>query len=124
MPATTPEQIHELIEAAFNCGDRDAFVELHDKDATVVVPPEGRRVRGKEAIRAAVEPVFALDPLATIEFVEKVEGSLIALTHARWTLAGRDGGEPVELAGRGTIVSRRQPDGTWRIVIDNFISPP
>jgi len=29
----------------------------------------------------------------------------------------------VELTGRGSIVSRRQPDGSWRIVLDNPLTP-
>ena len=37
----------------------------------------------------------------------------------RWSIVGTDGGERVEMSGRGTIVSRRQPDGSWRIVLDN-----
>jgi ketosteroid isomerase-like protein len=32
-------------------------------------------------------------------------------------------GAPIEMTGRGTIVSRRKPDGTWRIVLDNPMSP-
>ena len=37
-------------------------------------------------------------------------------------LAGFDGGEPIEMSGRGTMVSRRQPDGSWQIVLDNPLS--
>lgn len=123
MPAHTPEEIHTLIEAAFNTGDRDAFAQLHEDDATAVVPPEGRRVTGRAQIRAAVEPTFALAPSARIEVVDKVEGNGLALTHARWTLAGTADGKRVEMSGRGTVVSRRQPDGSWRIVLDNPMSP-
>ena len=47
----------------------------------------------------------------------------MALTHARWNVAGTDGGERVEMSGRGTIVSRRQADGSWRIVLENSMSP-
>jgi ketosteroid isomerase-like protein len=47
----------------------------------------------------------------------------MALTHARWTVTGSDGGRPIEMSGRGTIVSRRQPDGSWRIVLENSMSP-
>ena len=45
MPAQSPEEIHALLAAAVNAGDVDAFVELHELDATVIVPPDGRRVR-------------------------------------------------------------------------------
>jgi uncharacterized protein (TIGR02246 family) len=121
--ATAPEEIHALIEAAFNAGDREAFVELHEDDATVVVPPQGERIHGKEAIRTAIEATFALRPYARIEFLDKVESDGMALTHAHWNVTGSDEGRPVEMSGRGTIVSRRQPDGSWRIVLENSMSP-
>jgi uncharacterized protein (TIGR02246 family) len=123
MSAQTPEEIHELIAAAFNAGDLDAFVALHEPGAATLLPPDGRRVSGREAIRAAVAPIFALRPSARIEVVGKLETDGLALTHARVNLVGGDGGERVEVSGRGTIVSRRQPDGSWRIVLDNPMSP-
>jgi ketosteroid isomerase-like protein len=46
MPAGSPEEIHALIAAAFNAGDLDAFIELHEQEAATIVPPEGRRVHG------------------------------------------------------------------------------
>jgi hypothetical protein len=47
MPARSPEEIHALIAAAFESGDLDAFVDLHEKDAVSIVPPDGRRVSGR-----------------------------------------------------------------------------
>jgi uncharacterized protein (TIGR02246 family) len=120
MSARSPEEIHALIAAAFNAGDLDAFVEIYEDGATLIAPPDGRRVSGKEAIRAAVAPTFEIHPDARIEVVEKLESGDLALTHARWRIAGDDG---VGMSGRGTIVSRRQPDGSWRIVLDNPSSP-
>jgi uncharacterized protein (TIGR02246 family) len=123
MDAASPEQIHALIAAAFDAGDIDAFLRLHEADATVVVPPDGRQVTGTDAIRAALAPTFALAPTVRIDVVGKVEGDGLALTHARWRLVGTADGEPVEMSGRGTVVSRRHPDGRWRIVLDNPMSP-
>lgn len=123
MPAHTPEEIHALIAAAVSEGDVDAFVALHEADATTVVPTDGRQVRGHEEIRVAVAPVFALRPNARIEVLGKLEGSGLALTHARVELTAADAEPPLAFTGRGTIVSRRQPDGTWRIVLDNPLSP-
>jgi uncharacterized protein (TIGR02246 family) len=122
MPARTPEEIQALIAAAFNAGDLDAFLQLHEEDATVVVPPDGDRVSGREAIRAAVQPTFALRPTIRNEVVDKLQSDGLALIHARWNLAGTDDGQLVEMSGRATVVSRRQPDGTWRIVLENPMS--
>jgi len=122
-PASSPEEIHALIAAAFNAGDLDAFIALHEEDAATVVPPDGRRVSGREAIRAALEPIFALRPTARIEVVGKLEADGIALTHARLNVVAGDDDERLEVTGRGTIVSRRQPDGSWRILLDNPMTP-
>ena len=115
MPAHSPEEIHALLAAAVNAGDVDAFAELHEPDATVIVPPDGRRVSGRDAIRAAVRPVLALGPTAEIELVDKLQSGDLALTFARVEVFGS--------VSRGTVVSRRQADGTWRIVLDHPMSP-
>jgi uncharacterized protein (TIGR02246 family) len=122
MPAQNPEEIHALVAAALNDGDVDAFAALHEPIATIVVPPEGRRVTGRDAIRGAIEPVLALRPVMWIEVVDKVQTEGLALTHGHWTLTGSHGAELIEMSGRGTMVSRKQPDGSWRIVLDNPLS--
>jgi uncharacterized protein (TIGR02246 family) len=123
MPARSPEEIHALIEAAINAGDLAAFVDLHEEHATTVVPPDGRRVTGRAEIRDALAPLFAARPQVRIDFVEKLESDGLALTHARVHLAGTRDRERLDLHGRGTVVSRRQDDGRWLIVLDNPMSP-
>lgn len=122
--ARTPEELHALLEDAFNRSDLDALVAAYDDDATVVVPPDGRTVRGRDDIRAATAPLFALDLHLTSLVEKKVQTDGLALTHARWELVGVDArGHRTELGGRATLVSRRKPDGTWRIVLDDPLSP-
>jgi uncharacterized protein (TIGR02246 family) len=123
-PATAPEELHAALEDAFGRGDLDAFVALHAPDATVAVPPEGRVAGGLDAIRAATAPFVSMRPRLTSTVFRKVEGETFALTHARWELVGTgDDGAPVELSGRGTLVSRREADGTWRIILDDPLTP-
>ncbi|HYH90323.1 MAG TPA: SgcJ/EcaC family oxidoreductase [Solirubrobacteraceae bacterium] len=120
---SSPEEIHALIAAALNAGDLDAFVALHEEGATTLVPPDGQPVSGREAIRAALAPMFALRPSARIEVVGKLEADGLALTHARLNVVAGAGADGLEVSGHGTIVSRRQPDGSWRIVLDNPMTP-
>lgn len=122
MTPRNPEQIHALVAAALNDGDADAFASLHEPTATIVVPPDGRRVTGRAAIRAAIEPLIALRPVVRIDVVDKIQTDGLALTHGAWTLAGSDDRGLIEMSGRGTMVSRRQADGSWRIVLDNPLS--
>jgi ketosteroid isomerase-like protein len=100
----------------------ERVLQLNEEGAAHVVPPDGQQVHGRAALRAALAPVFALRPAAHIEVVAKLEADGLALTHARWTLAGTDGGRHLGMSGRGTIVSRRQPDGSWCVVLDNPMS--
>jgi len=119
MPARNPEELHALIAAALGEADADAFAALHEPAATIVVPPQGRRVTGRDAIRVAIAPVLALRPVMRIEVVDKIQTDGLALTYGHWTLTGSGDGELIEMSGRGTMVSRRQSDGSWRIVLDN-----
>jgi uncharacterized protein (TIGR02246 family) len=122
-PHVLPRETHALLAAAFKAGDLDAFAAVYEENAVLLVPPEGERVNGRDEIRKALVAQFAVDPSAEIRVVEKLESDGLALTHARWRLAGTgpDGGR-VELEGRGTIVSRKQPDGSWLIALDNPVS--
>jgi len=123
MPATSPEQLHSLLAAAFNGRDVEAFLDLYEPEAALVVPPEGLTVRGTAAIRAAIEPVFAAGPAFQNRIVGKLETDDLALAHIRWSSRVGSGGDTVEESGRGTVVSRRQADGSWRIVLDIPVSP-
>jgi uncharacterized protein (TIGR02246 family) len=120
MPATEPEQMHGLFEDAFNAGDLEALLALYEPDAALV-PQPGALAEGTAAIRESLQ--WFLDRRGRITLDTKLVlrvGDLAYLAN-RWSLRGgtMPDGSPAELGAATAEVARRQPDGTWRYVIDN-----
>ena len=61
-PGTTPDDLHANVQDAINLADVEAFLGAHVPEATVVVPPDGRTVHGREQIRSAIAPLLGLRP--------------------------------------------------------------
>ena len=119
MPARTPEEVVLQIIQALNTGDVEAALALYEPGATFV-PEPGKAVTGVDAIRDVLNGFLALKPQMTIQVHQVVEAADLALVCSRWTLKGTDpDGSPVELAGLGADIVRRQEHGTWRFVVDN-----
>lgn len=121
--AHTPEALHAILKDAFNRGDVDALVDVYDEDAALVVPRTGRIARGRDNIRAATAPLLAHRPHLTSVVHKLLQADGLALAYARWEIVGRAADQTaMRLGGRGTVVSRRRPDGTWGIVLDDPLS--
>jgi ketosteroid isomerase-like protein len=93
---------------------RDAFVDIYEQDATLLLPPDGEPAHGREAIRRG--SAAPLRPQAQGEDRGRRQGALDVVGTAPES-------ETVELSGRGSIVFRRQADGTSRIVLDTPVRP-
>ncbi len=120
MPATQPEQLHQLFEQAFNAGDLEALMGLYEPDAALI-PQPGVTVEGLDGIRDALR--WFLDRKGQITLETKLVlrvGELVYLAN-RWSLAGgtMPDGSPAQLGATTAEVARLQDDGTWLYVIDN-----
>jgi ketosteroid isomerase-like protein len=63
---------------------------------------------------------MAMKPKLELRVKQVVEAGDIALVICEWEFTGTDpAGKPITLRAEGREVHRRQPDGTWRILIDN-----
>ena len=123
-PARTPEALHAMIADGFNRGDLEAVLAAYDADAMLVAPRGGGLAIGRANIRAATAQALALRPKVTLVAGKKVEGDGTAVTYGRWRVAVTSpDGDRREMTGRGTLVSRRRPDGTWGIVLDDLGFP-
>ncbi|MFI6044133.1 YybH family protein [Nocardia sp. NPDC051321] len=105
--ATEPNDLGKLFIERANAGDVDGLVALYEPDAVLAFPP-GSRATGHAEIRKVFEQFVAAAPVLTMgtQHPALVNGDL-ALTAA--TLS----------TGEVTVeVARRQPDGSWLLVLD------
>ena len=114
-----PQDLHRAVEAAFNEGDVDALVALYEPDARML-RDDGTAAEGLDAIREIWAGFVGLGGRIAMTTRTAVEAGDIALLSNAWSFtgAGMDGGATT------AEVARRQPDGTWRYVVDNPFAGP
>ena len=118
MPARTPEDTDRLFAEALNAARIDDLVALYEPQATLM-PSPGQLVTGSAAIRGALAQFIAAKPKMSLTPKVVAQSGDLAIVTAKWDLAmtGQDG-KPASMTGQSVEVVRRQPDGSWRFVID------
>ena len=113
-----PDELHATFAKAFAAADVDALVDLYETGA-VQLQQDGGVLQEREHLR----DVFAALLSAGLDLQGEQRTTLVAgdlaLTSTRYQHQGEgpDGG-PVTMVVVSAEVSRRQGDGTWRVVID------
>jgi ketosteroid isomerase-like protein len=116
---TRPEDLHPALSEAYNAGDFEAMLSLYDPKAAYVIKP-GRVTGSPAELRAALQHVIALRGRLSVNPHSFVRFDDLVLVLGTFTLSGcRGDGTPFERTSRFADVLRRQPDGSWRIAIDN-----
>lgn len=106
--------IHRLVEHAFNVGDTNALVALYEEDAAMATP-DGTFVNGRDAIREQWSGFVALKGNIQMTTRYAVVVGETALLSNDWHFTGAG----MDMSSRTSEVARRQPDGTWKYVIDH-----
>jgi ketosteroid isomerase-like protein len=115
----TPEQVLESIVAGINSGDLESLMPLYERDAAFAAQP-GVLAHGAAGIGEALVGFISMNGTLDLEVTRVLEVDDLALVIGVWSFEGTGpDGEPVQLSARNADVLRRQPDGTWRFVIDN-----
>lgn len=121
---TRPDAIHAEFADAVNRRDLERLCVLYEPDAIVIAPPGeaggGQRREGIDAVRSHLAALLAMSPTMTIVASQAHEQGDLALLSSHWraTVTLPDG-RTTDIEGRGSELARRQPDGTWRLAIDN-----
>ena len=115
----SPADKHRYFVEACNAGDIEKLLAMYEHDA-IVVERTGALTQGTAAIREHLESLIALKP--TMEIMAStavVNGDLAQLSSWWRCTATAPDGTPITLESHGSELDRRQPDGSWLIVVDN-----
>ena len=119
-PPTSPEACDRLFVEHVNAGDLDALMSLYEPTSSLV-RRDGTLARGHAEIREVLERLTMRSARMRSEIVKVVPaGTDLAMVYNDWHMSGKPAdGQPVEASGKALEVVRRQPDGTWRFILDD-----
>jgi ketosteroid isomerase-like protein len=120
--ARTPEQLHELFVARVNARDLDGLMRLYASDC-VGGDLDANVLPDRAAIADFVAGFLAIVRELTATTRKCLVSGDVALLSSDWRAIVVPEGKPVEAHGRSAEVARRQPDGSWRFVIDDPVFP-
>jgi ketosteroid isomerase-like protein len=116
---SNPEDLLSSQVEEFNKGNIDFLMTLYEKDACFASEP-GQVIHDKEIIRLAFQDFIDRGVKLEARARRVIHADNLALLITEWSIKGTEpNGKTKNLTGRGTIVLRRQSDGTWLMVIEN-----
>jgi uncharacterized protein (TIGR02246 family) len=112
---SNPEQMNAAFAAAVNERDLAAVLDLYEPEA-LLVPQPGERAVGRDEIEAALSALLALGGRMESRNRYCLQVGDVALLQGEWRFSSSEG---VRMAGVSAEIVRRQPDGSWRYVVDH-----
>lgn len=101
-------------------GNITFLITLYEKDAWFASEP-GQVINDLNSIRLTLQRFINMGARLEAKVKRVIHASDLALLITEWSITGTESadGTLINLTGRGTIVLRRQLDGTWLMIIEN-----
>lgn len=116
---TTPEGVLNSVVEGINNGDLDSLMKLYEPNACFASEP-GQLAKSPESISQCLRAFIDLKGELKLTVKRVLQTSDLALVTTEWSVNGNGpDGNPVYMAAKSADVLRRQPDSTWKFVIDN-----
>jgi uncharacterized protein (TIGR02246 family) len=112
-----PEDWPGLFEQQLNAGDLDAVVALYEPGATFV-PRFGDTIVGRDGIRQMLAGLIRTKTRLHGRVIRAVTVGDVALLYTDFQgTTVEPSGKTVEIRHKAVEVLRRQPDGTWKLIV-------
>ena len=120
MSVAKPEDMNPVFAAAYNARDLQRMLALYEPNAKLV-QRSGEVAEGLGAIREALQRLLSFNGKVEAHTKYCIVQDGLALVGADWKLtdATKPDGEPFAVSARSAELIRQQPDGSWRLSIDN-----
>jgi ketosteroid isomerase-like protein len=119
LTSLTPEELLNLQVQEFNKGNINFLMSLYE-DNVCFAPRPGQVDRDLESIRRSFQGLIDMGAKLDAKTQRIIYASDLALLITKWSITGTEpNGNSINLTGRGTVVLRQQPDGSWLIAIEN-----
>ena len=117
MLAYDPEDWPRLFAQHLNAGDLEAVLALYESSASFV-PRSGEAMVGREGIRQVMGQLINTKTRLQGRVVKAIRTGEVAVLYTDWQGTTVDSsGTTVASDSRAIEVLRRQPDGTWKLII-------
>jgi uncharacterized protein (TIGR02246 family) len=112
-----PEDWPGLFTKHLNAGDLDAVVDMYEPEARFVTP-SGDILVGRDKIRQVLVGLIDAKTQFQSRVVKKVIVGDIALLYSDFQGTTNDpSGKTVKIQSKAIEVLRKQPDGTWKLIV-------
>ena len=114
-----PDELNATFADLYNARDLDGLLSLYESHAAHHNAATSDTDIGLPAIEASLRALLDLDGAMTSRNNFCIVADDLALLRADWKIVDAQGGEIAQ--GSSAEIARRQPDGSWRSVIDHAI---
>ena len=116
----TARRVDEIFQEAMNECDLDKAMSLYAANAVFVQEPGKPVITGLNNIRKVIEEFQAIKPELKVEVLQFIEVDDVAFFTLKWNIKGiSPEGEEIKVSSYDGNVVKRQPDGSWKTLIDN-----
>lgn len=115
------KSVSDILIKAMLAGDAKAFADAYADDAVLYGPGPVPQSKGRAAIRAEMEGMFQTLDCDKFEWDDQsVAVGDVAYHWGTWKMwaTHKPSGQKMTVEARTVDVRRRQPDGSWKIVVD------